>query len=153
SVTSTQAHLGGYSLAQTGSVEGGRYQDLGGLVSGVTYQVSVWVRADSGATARAYLWVHDTTGANSSTTTAMTPGQSWQQISLLYTANSTGSIRIHLHYLAGAGTIYYDDVQIGRYIGQGWNLGYWGANSSITNTLSHSGGHSLAQTGSTTGGS
>src|SRR6266568_5058431 len=153
SVTSAQSHSGGYSLAQTGSTTGGSYQDVGGLVSGVTYQVSVWVRADSGTTAQAYLWVHDTTGANAGNTVPITPGQSWQQITLPYTADSTGMIRIHLHYVAGAGTIYYDDVLLRQYTSQGWNLGYWGASSSVTSAQSHSGGYSLAQTGSTTGGS
>src|SRR5262249_33161904 len=50
--------------------------------------------------------------ANAQTTVAFTPGQSWQQINLTYTANSTGKLRIHLPYNAGSGTIYYDDTQI-----------------------------------------
>src|SRR5262249_44820208 len=39
-------------------------------------------------------------------------GQGWQQVMLTYIADSTGQIRIHLHYIAGAGAIYYDDVQL-----------------------------------------
>src|SRR5260370_11641879 len=59
-----------------------------------------------------FLWLHDTTGGNAESTAAITPGQSWQQVMLTYVANSTGLLRIHLHYIAGAGTIYYDDVQV-----------------------------------------
>src|SRR5207245_8772013 len=79
---------------------------------GSTYQVSVWVKAAAGATAQAYLWLHDTTGANAENTPAATPGTNWQQLLLAYTADSTGCMRVHLHYIAGAGTIYYDDVQV-----------------------------------------
>src|SRR5262249_13664890 len=112
SVEGIQAHSGGYSLAQTGSVSGGTFQDVCGLVPGSSYQISVWVMSATGTTAQAYLWLHDTTGANAQNTTPATPGQNWQQLLLTYIANSTGCVRMHLHYAAGAGTIYYDDVQI-----------------------------------------
>ncbi len=46
--STTQYHSGASSLAQTGSVTGGSYQDVTGLTSGATYQVSVWVKADAG---------------------------------------------------------------------------------------------------------
>jgi RHS repeat-associated protein len=110
-VTSAQAHSGSYSLAQSGATTGGSYQDVS-VTPGASYQVSVWVRADAGTAAQMYLWLHDTTGGNAENTAAITPGQSWQQVTLTYVANSTGQMRIHLHYVAGAGTIYYDDVQV-----------------------------------------
>jgi len=111
-VTNTQAHSGSYSLAQSGATTGGSFQDVSGLAPGASYQVSVWVRADAGTSAQMFLWLHDTTGSNAENTAAITPGQSWQQVTLTYVANSTGQLRIHLHYIAGAGTIYYDDVQV-----------------------------------------
>jgi len=111
-VTNTQAHSGSYSLAQSGATTGGSFQDVSGLAPGASYQISVWVRADAGTTAQMFLWLHDTTGGNAESTTAIMPGQSWQQVTLTYVANSTGQLRIHLHYIAGAGTVYYDDVQV-----------------------------------------
>ncbi len=153
-VTNAQAHSGSYSLAQSGATAGGSFQDVSGLAPGASYQVSVWVRADAGTTAQMYLWLHDTTGANAESTAAITPGQSWQQVTLTYVANSTGKVRIHLGYVAGAGTIYYDDVQVVvSNAAQGWALGYWGATSVVTSTQAHSGSYSLAQSGATTGGS
>jgi RHS repeat-associated protein len=153
SISSTQAHSGAYSLAHSGSTQGGSYQDIGGLASGQSYQVSLWVRADAGTTAQMYLWLHDTTGANSSSSSAITPGQTWQQVTLPYVADSTGQLRIHLHYVPGAGIIYYDDVQVVQNSSRGWYLAYGGINSVVTNTQSHSGGYSLAQSGATSGGS
>src|SRR5262249_57181569 len=83
-ISAAQSHSGTYSLAHTGSVDGGSLQVIGGLVSGQSYQVSVWVRADAGTTAQMYLWLHDTTGGGQVTTSAITPGQSWQQGTLTY---------------------------------------------------------------------
>jgi RHS repeat-associated protein len=81
-------------------------------VSGNTYQVSMWVRADAGTTARAMLWVHDTNGGNSVQSSLFTPGTAWQQVTLNFTADNTNLMRIHLYFSAGSGTIYYDDVQV-----------------------------------------
>ncbi len=58
------------------------------------------------------LWAHDTAGGNAITTSFITPGTSWQRLSLIFTADSTNAIRIHLYYNAGSGTIYYDDVLV-----------------------------------------
>ena len=44
--------------------------------------------------------------------TLITPGTSWQQISVTFTADSTNALRVHLYYSAGSGTIYYDDVLV-----------------------------------------
>jgi len=76
------------------------------------------------------------------------PGPSWQQLSATYVANSTGKVRIHLHYLAGSGTIYYDDVQIGQV--PGWTLGFWGSTAVVTGAQAHSGGYALAESGTVT---
>jgi RHS repeat-associated protein len=112
-VTGAQSHSGGYSLAESGSVEGGSYQDIAGLVPGVSYTVSVWVKADAGTTAQANLWVHDTVNSNTSVfSPTITPGTSWQPLSVTYVADSTGKLRIALHYLPGSGTIYFDDVRV-----------------------------------------
>jgi YD repeat-containing protein len=101
SITTLQAHSGGNSLAQTGSVTGGSYQDLGGLISGGTYTVSVWVRADSGSTAQMMLWLHDTMNNDTVQSSLFTPGTAWQRVSLTFTADSTNAVRIHLYYIMG----------------------------------------------------
>ena len=77
-----------------------------------TIQVSVWVKADAGTTAQAMLWAPRRTVGNGITTSLSTPGTSWQQLTLTFTADSTNAIRIHLYYAAGSGTIYYDDVLV-----------------------------------------
>jgi RHS repeat-associated protein len=79
----------------------------------VSYTVSVWVKADAGTTAQANLWVHDTVNSNTSVfSSTITPGTTWQQLSVTYVADSTGKLRIALHYLPGLGTIYFDDVRV-----------------------------------------
>ena len=47
SVTPSQSNSGIYSLAQSGATSGGNYQDIGGLISGHSYQVAVWTKSDS----------------------------------------------------------------------------------------------------------
>ena len=115
-VSSTQAQSGTYSLAQNG-VTGGSYQDVPGLISGQSYQVSVWVLADSGSTAQTMLEVHDTNGGNLVQSSQFTPGTSWQQVTVTFVADSTNTMRIVLWYYSGSGTIYYDSVSVSPSIG------------------------------------
>ncbi|MEJ5310984.1 MAG: carbohydrate binding domain-containing protein, partial [Anaerolineae bacterium] len=98
---------------ESASTSGGAFQDVEGLESGQTYTVRVWVKGVNTSTARFRLWLHDTTGANA-ITTDMTPGNDWQPVTLNYTANATGKVRVHLHLLAGTGKVYVDAVSVSR---------------------------------------
>jgi hypothetical protein len=154
-VTSSIAHSGSYSLAQTGPNNTGIAQDIGGLVSGQQYVASAWVNVSAGATALLYL--DDT--VSTATTEIAYQGQTngWQYISLPFTVDSTGSIRIHLWFY-GSGTIYWDDVSlvaaipVGNYGFESGNLSFWpeswgGPDVAVTSSIAHSGSYSLAQTG------
>jgi microsomal dipeptidase-like Zn-dependent dipeptidase len=101
---------GGLSLAQRGAF-GITYQDVSGLVPGRTYRVNAYVRWASGASAPAELSVHNTSGAAFARVVAQ-PTTGWQLLTLSYTADPTGNIRIHLVRQEGAGEIYWDDVSV-----------------------------------------
>jgi len=98
---------------ENASTSGGAFQDVEGLESGQTYTVRVWVKGANISTARFRLWLHDTTGANVITSDKW-PGSDWESVTLNYTANATGKVRVHLHLLAGSGTIYVDAVSVSR---------------------------------------
>lgn len=143
SVVSTQAHGGNNSLSVTGATSGAVYQNVSGLTTGQVWAVSAWVRADSGTTAQVQIIADDTTGANSQSTAASTPGQTWQQISVNYTANATQAMRIKLNYLSGSGTVYFDDVaMVGGNLALARNFNFIGDSVSIT----HPNGMFLAET-------
>jgi hypothetical protein len=112
SVTSAVAYSGAFSLAESGGA-GGVYQDIGGLVPGQVYRVTARVRSAAGTAGQAILWVHDTTGAGEASDGWRTPSSSgWEEFAVNFTATSVGKLRIHLWYTGGAGTVYWDDVQV-----------------------------------------
>ena len=91
-VESGVVHSRTYSLSVSGPSTGaGVYQDITGLTPGQEYVASAWVQVTSGA--QGLLYLDDTTGnpLGSSLTTGV-----WQYLSLAYTVDSTGAIRIHL---------------------------------------------------------
>lgn len=57
------------------------------------------------------LWLHDVQGGNS-VQLGITPTTNWQQVSLPYTVDSTGKLRIHLYQFAGSETTYWDEVAL-----------------------------------------
>ncbi len=117
SVNTVEHFAGQQSLQlQQATYDGGVYQDVAGLVPGVTYTVRVWVKATTGASAKFQIWTHDglDNSTYGSTSPAITPGTDWSQVTWNYTANETGKIRIHLKLLHGTGTIYVDEVALAR---------------------------------------
>jgi microsomal dipeptidase-like Zn-dependent dipeptidase len=110
SVVASPARTGTASLATSGTA-GIAYQDFAGLVPGNVYRVTGWVRSTAGATTKAALSLHNTGGANVGTVTTA-PSSTWQPLTLLYTADSTAAVRVHLNRSAGTGTIYWDDVTV-----------------------------------------
>ena len=114
SISQDTAFAGRRSLELANTMtSGGAYQDIEGLVNGQTYTVRVWVKGANIGTAGFRLWLHDTTSSNT-ITTDMTPGNNWQSVTLNYTANATGKVRVHLHLLAGTGKVYVDAVSVSR---------------------------------------
>ena len=112
SVVNATPHAGNSCLRETGAAAGGVYQDVPGLLPGKIYEASVWTRSEPGTTAKAQLWVHDTTEANVAGSEILLPGGEWKQLKARFTATATGKIRVHLHYTGGAGAIYYDTVEV-----------------------------------------
>jgi exo-beta-1,3-glucanase (GH17 family) len=114
SVISGVAYTGAFSLAESGGV-GGVYQDIWGLVPGQVYRITARVRSAGGTAGQAILWVHDTTGLGQAGTGWRTPSSSgWEEFAVYFTATSAGKLRIHLWYTGGAGTVYWDDVQVAK---------------------------------------
>ncbi len=112
SAAGAAAHSGSYGFTLT-SGDGGVYQDTTGLLPGNRYTVRAWVRASGAGGPNAHLWAHDTTGANVASTGAVATGTAWQQLSITFTATSTGMLRIHLHREpGGAGSVYWDDLTV-----------------------------------------
>jgi len=110
---SSVAAGGAQSLAASGS--GGMYQDLSGLEAGRVYRVSARVRSGSGTSAKALLWVHDTTGASSALSAWQTPSSTgWEDRTADFVASGNGRLRIHLHSDGGPGTLYWDDIKVAR---------------------------------------
>jgi hypothetical protein len=106
-IVSTQSHSGVYS-ASCSVQNNAIYQQVTGLTPGVTYTVFAWLLCTGSASG--YLMIHDTTGANQVTGSPFSPNV-WTLISLAYTANSTGAMRIHLFKdNSNSDTLYWDDV-------------------------------------------
>jgi hypothetical protein len=85
------------------------YQDVPGLTPGATYTVEAWLLTTAGGAG--HLLLHDTTGSNIVTGAASSP-LDWARVSLQYTANATGAVRIHLVHDASINPIYWDDVAV-----------------------------------------
>lgn len=116
----TTAHTGVYGATLGGTTtQSWIYQDVAGLVPGQQYQVTAWVSSDSATTNGVSVWLHDTQG-NGVSGTVISPTTAWQQITALFTATSTGKLRIHLVQYAGtAETTYWDDVAVVPSTGSG----------------------------------
>jgi hypothetical protein len=153
-VTSALANTGTYSLAESGS-SGLVYHDFSGLIPGQYYRVKVHARSDPGTAGQAMLYVHDTTGTDSVVDGPRTPSSTrWDEFSVNFLATATGEIRIHLVDTGGAGTVYFDDVQVLRAWGSGFENGTlapWipiGTTlESTTTALAYEGSSSLSQSG------
>ena len=111
-ITSKVARSGRQSLAVRG--EGGAvYQDISGVMPGRLYQVSTWVRAEPGTEGEVRLELHDSRKESTGSTNAVTVSDAvFEQLTLDYTATSSGVVRVHLVYSGGAGTVYFDDVTV-----------------------------------------
>ncbi len=150
------SRTGTSSLAETGE-SGGVFQDISGLTPGALYQVIAFARSDPGASKQAMLEIHDTTGAGRVFDGFHAPGNGWNPFVATFTATSTGKMRISLLSDGGAGTVFWDDVQITDLSGfENSQVTPWpqfgGVNVSISGTVARSGQASLAESGSTSGG-
>jgi hypothetical protein len=111
-VTSKAARSGRQSLAVEGN-GGAVYQDISGVMPGRLYQVSAWVRAEPGTEGEARLDLHDSRKESARSTNAvMVSDTGFEELTLDYTATSSGVVRVHLVYSGGAGTVYFDDVTV-----------------------------------------
>jgi len=94
---------------------GANFDLKNGIYSGNTYEISCIVNSTHNATMKFQLWVHDTTGGDSSVTqpkVPTTPSEVGETIKLHYTANKTNAIRIHLHCQGGNGEIVVSKVSV-----------------------------------------
>jgi hypothetical protein len=112
SVSSTRAHTGAHSLAESGL--GSVYQDVTGLEPGATYNVSAWVSSSPDATAQSQLTIYDPSDNGSTSSPFVSVGPDWRNLSRSFTAGRDGTMRLHLLRGPGLGTIYWDDVHISR---------------------------------------
>ncbi len=109
---SNVSHTGGQSMRLTTTVSDyGAYQDVKGLVAGMSYQFQVWVRAESG-TNTAALAVCDPAGGGFAWTGVQTIGTNWQLLSVYFTATGKGIARIHLVKWDTTGALLWDDVEM-----------------------------------------
>ena len=93
---------------------GGAYRDLpGAMPYGQTVRVTATIRAVPGTTASVAIWCHDIApNPKNRYSRRVTPGQAWEEISMLYTATDSTSLRVHLLYSPGLGEIQVDKVLI-----------------------------------------
>ena len=166
--TTAEHRSGSWALEQTAATavpHGTTWQDVPGLLPGKSYRLKAWVKASPGTTAQAWLWVHD--GSNASpinvTSPAIVPGSSWAPLTLNFTANNTANMRVHLMRDTGAGTVYWDDVEIAPELinngfedstasATGWVGPYWiGTTGGVTQS-EHFTGISSVAVGSAEGG-
>lgn len=155
SVTSTISHSGSYSLVETGPAGSGVAQDIGGLRANQQYVISAWVNVTGSAVG--YLYLDDTVSAATTKYASQGQASGWQYISLPFTVDSTGAIRIHLWFASGSGTVYWDDISIVRavpidnYSFENGNLYSWivwpGSTASVATNAAHSGSYSASVSG------
>jgi hypothetical protein len=106
------AHSGTYGVTESATNSNDvAFQDVYGVTPGQTYVVSAWVLSSSSSSGQVQLMAHDTQGGGVVANT-ITPGTSWQQISVSFTADATTAMRIHLWELTGTETTYWDDVTV-----------------------------------------
>ncbi len=88
---------------------------LGVLQLGGTYEVSCLVKSSPGTTAKFQLWCHDKNdnpNGISVNTQFFTPSHRGQRVSVIFKATFNKSIRIHLQYSPGAGSIIASKIEI-----------------------------------------
>ncbi len=97
---------------------GGALKDLADILEyGDTIQVTARVRSAPNTSARIQLWCHDLAADEKSRLTdEITPSTEWKELSLLYTATRTKSLRIHLRYFPGSGEIHVDKVTVEKIV-------------------------------------
>ncbi len=105
---------GGQVEMSSSTGEGVLYQEMA-VTYGKSYHVTAWVRGSG--TAKAQLYVHDTTGAGwvGAPASPAKPGTDWRLVQVTYTANTmTGEMRIHLaaNFTSTVGTICWDNVTV-----------------------------------------
>lgn len=94
--------------------QGGAYKDfLKFLDYGLSVRVSARVRSTKGTTAKIQLWCHDINpNQKNRMTNAITPSESWEDISMVYTSTQSPDLRVHLLYSPGEGEIHIDRVVV-----------------------------------------
>lgn len=110
SVSATRAHDGTHSLAEDGGA-GTVYQDINGLQPGHTYTLSAWASGAPHAGA-AQLTVYNPTDNTAVSSAPVTAGPGWHWLQRSFVVGGEGAVRIHLARGPGAGTVYWDDVQL-----------------------------------------
>ena len=110
-ISHAHAHGGTHSLMESGS--GTVYQDVGGLQPGHAYTLSAWVSASpEAAETVAQLTIYNPTDNTAVSSRPVRTDPGWQRISQSFIVGREGAVRIHLARGAGAGAVYWDDVQI-----------------------------------------
>lgn len=98
------------SALQTGN--GGMiFRDLNGLVPGTRYEIAAWLWSSGNDSGK--LSVHNTNGDNYMETPYRNSQGIWLRLSLVYTADHTGRVRVHLVRGENSiGIIFWDDLEI-----------------------------------------
>lgn len=95
--------------------ESGAYFDLkNGIYKDNIYTVRCNVRSDQDTTMKFRLWLHDTSGKSESVSSddMFIPSNKFQVIEAKFVATDSNAMRIHLHFKAGKGKIYVDNVTV-----------------------------------------
>ncbi len=109
---STVARTGARSLrVTTPIVDRGVYQEVKGLVAGMSYQFQAWVRAESGTNTGAFA-VCDQAGGGFVWTNVRTITTDWQLLSVTFTATSKGTAWVFLAKWDTTGALLWDDVEM-----------------------------------------
>jgi hypothetical protein len=105
----------------------GVYQDVTGLVPGMSYQFNAWVRSESGWTMAA-LTASNPDGSNLTSWGTQWISTNWQALSVGFRPNSQGTVRLRLVKMDTADALYWDDVEVPPYQGactKGTRLRYY----------------------------
>lgn len=157
-VTSDRTYTGKYSLRETAGT-GSLYQDISGLEPHGTYKVSAWVSGSANASALAQIATFDPAQNSATFSPASKAGNEWRRVTHMVTLGPKGDLRIHLFRNDGAGSIYWDDVQIQKDVLQavmpnsGFETGSFGqwvsfqaVQAKVSSTMAHTGRYSLVET-------
>jgi hypothetical protein len=109
--SSEHVHSGRFSL-QESSGGGSFYQDISGLEPGTTYTISAWVASSPGGNSTAEIAVWDPTTNLATFSQTLLPKSTWQVLEQHFRVGLGGTVRIHLFRNTGAGSIFWDDIQV-----------------------------------------